>query len=245
MRFPIRTSKFDSETVFYFNTQPIIQELVCKYLAVLLDSQLSFKCHVEKVCNRLSTQCGIISKLRHYVPRSVLLKYYVSNVQPIIQYGLLVYGCCPFSNLYKVLIWQKRIMKTFYFRRRDSSTDDVFESYKVLSVYELHIYELLNFFTLNEQPTFWRSFEQQVWDSPLRSTRSSSFNLLKQKLCREKIEENSVYYRCTKLFNVLISANLLPPNVWSLSTNQVANFVHKFSNCYLVNNLELVKLIFH
>ena len=65
VRFSKGTSKSDSENAFYFNAQAFIGEPVCKYLGALLDSQLSFKSHVEKVFKRLSTQCGIISKLRH------------------------------------------------------------------------------------------------------------------------------------------------------------------------------------
>ena len=40
---------------------------------------------------KLARHSGVISEMRHYVPRSILLKYYFSNVKPIVQYRILVY----------------------------------------------------------------------------------------------------------------------------------------------------------
>ena len=68
----------------------------------------SFQSHVEYIKKRLSKQCGIICKLRHYVPRKQLIYYYRSNVKPIIQYVILVYGCCSYSSLLPMYILQKK-----------------------------------------------------------------------------------------------------------------------------------------
>ena len=44
-----------------------------------LNSKLTFKFHIDYVKNRLGNQCGIFCKLRHYVPRQLLIRYYKSN----------------------------------------------------------------------------------------------------------------------------------------------------------------------
>ena len=80
---------------------------MCKYLGVCLDSKFSFQSHIDSVRQRLGKLCSIISKLRHYVPRKQLLRYYDSNVKSIIQYGILVYGCCSFISISAVLALQK------------------------------------------------------------------------------------------------------------------------------------------
>ena len=69
---------------------------VCKYLSIYLDCKLSFISHIDFVKLRLEKQCGFISKLRHYVLRGQLLDYCSSNVVPIHQYRILLYGCCSF-----------------------------------------------------------------------------------------------------------------------------------------------------
>ena len=118
---------------------------MCKYLGILVDNKLSFQSHIDFVKQRLGKQCGIISKLRHYVPRSQLLAYYSSNIKPIIQYGILVYGCCSYSSLEPIFILQKKILKFIYFRKRRDTCSDIFNDNKILTVFELYIYELLKF----------------------------------------------------------------------------------------------------
>ena len=66
-------------------------------------------------------------------------------MQPIIQYGLLVYGCTSYNNLKIILNLQKKILKFIYFRNRRESCNDIFEKNQILTVYELHLYELLKF----------------------------------------------------------------------------------------------------
>ena len=51
----------------------------------------------------LGKQCGIISKLRHYVPRKLPIRYYKSNINAIVQYGVLVNGCSNKSSLKKII----------------------------------------------------------------------------------------------------------------------------------------------
>ena len=79
----------------------------CKHLGVRLDWKLTFKTHISHVVKKLSKQCWIISKLRHYVSRSKLLNYYNTNVNSIIQYGILVYGCCSYSSLFPIFFITK------------------------------------------------------------------------------------------------------------------------------------------
>ncbi len=60
-----------------------------------------FLAHINSVGERLRKQCCIISRIRLYVPRTLLVKYYTANIKSIIQYGVLVYGCASFSNSIK------------------------------------------------------------------------------------------------------------------------------------------------
>ena len=55
---------------FHLNNEILNVLYSCKYLGVFLDNKLSFKPHIESVLERLGRQCGIVSKLRHYVPRN-------------------------------------------------------------------------------------------------------------------------------------------------------------------------------
>ena len=120
-------------------------ETSCKYLGVYVDNKLSFLTHINYFRERLRKQCSVIYRLRHNVPRSFLIRHYTANIKSIIQYGILVYGCTSFSNLSPIFSLQKKIFRLMFFRKNLDSIQDVFLEYKILTVHELHIYELLKF----------------------------------------------------------------------------------------------------
>ena len=141
----IRNKNSASKSVFKFDDVSIEVRNLCKYLGIYVDSKLSFQSHIEYIKKRLSKPCAIICKLRQYVPRKQPIDYYRSNLNPIIQYGILVYGCCSYSSVLLIYILQKKILKFIYFRKRSDSSRDIFISNKLLTVFEFHVYELLQF----------------------------------------------------------------------------------------------------
>ena len=52
---------------------PLERKQFIKYLGVLIDEQLSWKIHIDSLCNRMSRIVGVISKLRRCLPTRVLL----------------------------------------------------------------------------------------------------------------------------------------------------------------------------
>ncbi len=117
----------------------------CKYLGISVDNKLTYLSHINTISKRLAKQCGVIAKLRHFAPRSKLLNYYKTNIQSILQYGILVYGCTSYSNLLPLFALQKKILKLFHFRKLSDSSSDIFLKHHILNVYQLHIYELVKF----------------------------------------------------------------------------------------------------
>ena len=71
----------------------------------------------------------------------IYLKDAIKNINPIVRYGVLIYGCSNSSNLKKFYL--QTILKFNYFRRRSDHSADIFIKHKILFVYELLIYELL------------------------------------------------------------------------------------------------------
>ena len=130
-----------SHSTLFLNSLPVEIKLACKLLGVYVDNKLSFLSHVDNVKMRLGKQSGILSKLRHFVPRSQLIQYYNFFVQPIIQNGLVVYGCNSYNNLEPILKLRKKNLNFIYFRNRRESCSDIFEKSQILTIYELHLYE--------------------------------------------------------------------------------------------------------
>ena len=144
---------------------------------------------IDSVRQRLGKQCSIISKLRHYVPRKQLLRYYDSNVKSIIQYGILEYGWCSFSSLSAVLALQKKILKYIFFRKRSDYSTDLFVNNRILTVYELHLYKLLKFVLQSLWGLHSESYlnEMFLFEKP-NITRRSNTGFLKVPSYRKKLK---------------------------------------------------------
>ena len=93
---------------------------------------------------KLARHSGVISKMRNLARGSVLLNYYFSNVNPIVQYGVLVYGCNSFTVLEPLLSMLRIIIRLINFKSKDESVSKVFEDMKILAVHALYVYELIN-----------------------------------------------------------------------------------------------------
>ena len=93
--------------------QVIEKESTTKYLGILMDKSLNYKNHINKLKAKLSVHSGVICKLRHYIPKHILLMYYNSHVKPIIQYGVLVYGCTSSNNFYQFYVNKKDLANYF------------------------------------------------------------------------------------------------------------------------------------
>ena len=102
---------------FQFDSSNGKFEAVCKYLGVLIDRESSFCVHVDLVKTNLSKQCGIVTKLRHYVQTTQRLQVYKSNINLVLQYGVLVYGCYSFTSLTEFHKLQKKMLKLILFRK--------------------------------------------------------------------------------------------------------------------------------
>ena len=70
-----------------------------KYLGILIDNKLSWKCHIIHVNLKISNGTGILTKLRRYVSKGIFRTLFYAFVQPHIDYVLLVWGGATPSNL--------------------------------------------------------------------------------------------------------------------------------------------------
>ena len=96
-------------------SQPLEMKDYIRYLGILIDSNLSWKFHIDYVCQKVSKTIGIIAKLRHFVPRHVLLTLYRSLILPYISYSICAWGHAAQTHLHKLLVLQKRALRLMFF----------------------------------------------------------------------------------------------------------------------------------
>ena len=109
-----------------------------KYLGLLIESNLTWKYHISHVASKISKTVGIISKLRHFVPRNTLINIYKSLILPHISYGIAVWGKAAKVHLDKILKLQKRVLRLIYFGDYTSHAIPFFSSSNILPVEMLY-----------------------------------------------------------------------------------------------------------
>ena len=99
-----------------------------KYLGILIDSHLTWKHHIDHIAIKISRTIGLISKIRHFVPKHTLINIYRSLVAPYLSYGLIVWGQACKSYLDKLLKLQKRALHFIYFSDRNQHAIPLFSN---------------------------------------------------------------------------------------------------------------------
>ena len=111
-----RLCMFDNEKNIYVSLQ---SKVYIKYLGFLIGQSLSWKYHIDSIVTKISKNDGLIAKLRHSVPRPILLNIYNSLIHPY-PYGLVARGQACETYLIKIVILQKRALCLLYFADLDN-----------------------------------------------------------------------------------------------------------------------------
>ena len=73
-----------------------------KYLGLILTNKMSFGLHISKVALNVSRISGLVRSVRHFLPRTVLLKLYESLVLPHMTLHPEIWGSAPACQLRKL-----------------------------------------------------------------------------------------------------------------------------------------------
>ena len=99
--------------------------------------------HIDYVVKKLNKFCGLIYRIRQFYDIKCLLMFYNSFAKTVNCYGLLIYGTAAKSNLRKIEMAQRRILRAFFFKRKYDYLVNVLQQNKIISVFELFLVELI------------------------------------------------------------------------------------------------------
>ena len=126
-----------SEFCLSMNNVNIKRSDCIKYLDVLLDEQLSWKNHVQKLNKNLSKICGLIFKLRHYVPSITRKLIYYSMFHSVIFYSLINWGRTTNSYLHQLVVQQNKCIRAGLFLPQNSPTNSLYVKFQTLKLKDM------------------------------------------------------------------------------------------------------------
>ena len=117
-----------------------------KYLGILVDECLNLKSHIKTIKQKCARNVSMFYQLPKFMTRPFLLLAYFTYVQPIYQYGVLIYGPANKTSLAELEKQQKMLIRIIFGLRKHQSTAELRYKFKIPLVRELHLYELLKLF---------------------------------------------------------------------------------------------------
>ena len=174
------------------------------FLGVSIDNHINWKAHIEQVRKRIAPKVGIISQLRHFVPKSTLLLLYNSLILPHISYCLEIWGHTNSSFLNPILLLQKKIVRLITFSDYRAHSAPLFKQLGILDINNLctlhtctFIFDLINNKFAHGIHHY---LEPLPHDYETRQSTNTNFYIPKVKLTLSK---HNLKYAATKQWNAL------------------------------------------
>ena len=108
-----------------------------KFLGVYLDNKLNWKAHISHLRLKLSRGIGIMNRVRHIVPRKVLLMLYHTLIYPYLVYCNVSWGSANKSLLNTLFILQKRAVRICSGSTFRSHSSPLFSNLRLLKLIDV------------------------------------------------------------------------------------------------------------
>lgn len=115
------------------------------FVGIKIDKHLTWKPHIQMVNKCIRQKVGILFRLRHFVPRNILVLLYKTFIQPHISYGIEVWGSTYKSHLNCILYTQKMAIRTITFSHFMSRSAPLFYELKILDINKFYELSLCTF----------------------------------------------------------------------------------------------------
>ena len=121
-----------TEPKLLINNEQLNEVDNAKYLGVILDNKLNWHAHINSIALRLSKGIGLLAKIRHYVPESVLRSLYFTFINPYIEYNLINWGTAPHTELDLINKKLKKVIRIISFKDREHPSLPLFQNLEIL-----------------------------------------------------------------------------------------------------------------
>ena len=116
----------------FINGERLEEVDFAKYLGVLIDNKLTWKNQIDAINLKLSKGIGLLAKIRHFVPKSVLRSLFFTFINPHTDYNLLNWGMAPDTYLETVAKKIKKAVRIISFEDNDSPSIPLHKNLNIL-----------------------------------------------------------------------------------------------------------------
>ena len=214
------------------------------FLGLIIDKHLSWKSHINYISGKISKTNAIFSKLRHILPKQILVTLYKTLVLPHFNYGNLLWGSLC-NNLNKL---QKKSIRLINSSKYNAHTEPIFKELSLLKIADLcTVHELKFCFKLQNEllpDGLFNDMFQRMTDFHTYETRTRNNYQLPN--FKHSFFKRSLRYRIPFTHNNTLPIILDKINTHSYSgfSNYIKkSFIENYKssceivNCYICNNV--------
>lgn len=210
---------------------PIHKTSTTKFLGITLDSNLTWKTHINNISTKIAKNIGVINKLKSLLPRRILLSLYYTMIFPYLSYCNIVWASTYPSRLKRIITLQKRIVRIITSSHYREHTQPLFSRLKILNIFNINAFQISSFvfnFLHDNLPHSFDGFFTKNSEYHTYNTRSCDD--LHHTFPKTNFTKFSIKYQGPKVWNSL------PKHIKDASSYSSFKFYLKL---YLTNNLSL------
>ena len=201
---------FTSVIIMIIDDVCLEKERSIKYLGVFIDSNLSWKPHIEYISKKLKRSLGILSKIRYYVDIHTLTGLYYALIYPFLIYGIIAWGNTYSTTLKPLYVLQKKALCLMTFSKFHEHSSPLFKTLNIIKLHDLVSYQIAIFMYRYKNrllPLVFNNLFTEVSEVHQYNTRSAA----KQSYYIPKVRTN--YGKCNIRFQA--------PMIWNAINEQV------------------------
>ena len=204
MVFKPRQKKFCLDIKLFINNKCIEQVKETVFLGVILDENLSWKSHFSHIANKISKSIGVISKASFCLPLESPRTLYYSIIYLYLQYCVIVWGLTYPTNIRRIELLQKRVIRILNKSAFDAHTSPIFKKLGLLKLNDICMLQLGQFMFHHKFSLLPERFDNMF----LKNDQTHTFNTRNSSKyhvpsCRTNIRQFSARFQGPKFFNSL------------------------------------------
>ena len=200
------------------------------FLGVILNENLSWKPHTDKIANCISKTIGILNALKHFIPEGPKVILYNSLILSHLNYGILAWG----YDHVRLTKLQKKSVRIITLSKYNAHTEPLFKRLKLLKLEDLLKLNELKFFykyTNKMLPEYFSSANNDfnfITNSSVHNHNTRQRNMLHIARTKHKYAEKCIRH------SVPITVNNTPNNIKDkIYTHSLQGFSKYIKNMYI------------
>ena len=126
----------------YLNGQKIIKVREFNFLGVTINQNLTWKSHTSTLATKIGKSVGILTRLKRFLPTSILKMIYNSLILSRLNYGILAWG----FDMGRLVVLQKKAIRAIFRTKYNAHTEPYFKVHKFLKLTDIFTLRCLKFY---------------------------------------------------------------------------------------------------